>query len=87
MRWRDQEKNNAREAAICALHPWTVRICVDLAGAPENSSCTTCHATIHDVFHVSVVLDDLKNKKKSFDKHHRESKNHRGWCISNHFPI
>jgi hypothetical protein len=40
-----------------------VRICVDLAGAPDNSSCTTSGATIRDVFHVYVGLDGLKNEK------------------------
>jgi hypothetical protein len=74
-------KNNAREAAVWALHHWAVRICVDSASAPENSSCTTSRATIRDVF---VGLGGLKNEEKSFDMHHGENKNHRPWCISNH---
>jgi hypothetical protein len=41
---------------------------------------------MRDVFHVSVILYSLKNEKNVFDMHNRESKNRRGWCISNHGP-
>src|SRR5215217_5077730 len=59
-----EKKNNAREAAIWALHPSAVRICVDSAGEPEISRCTTSRATIRDVLAAFVGLGGLKNEKK-----------------------
>jgi hypothetical protein len=55
--------------------PYGVRICIDLANATENSSCTTFQATMCDVFSDTVVLDSLKNEKNNmFSMHHGKSK-------------